>query len=74
MRYDQFGDMGSPLDRMAHKFNMTVPGVLGYRPQKSQGLEEDLEKINPGGSFVAEGDISSPYGNNLGEFDSFGGE
>lgn len=35
MRYDQFGDMGHPIDRMAHKFNMTVPGVVGYKPQKA---------------------------------------
>lgn len=35
LRYDHFGDMGHPIDRMAHKFNMTVPGVVGYRPQKA---------------------------------------
>ena len=73
MRYDQFGDMGHPLDRMAHKFNMTVPGILGYKPQKAD-LQEDLEKINPGGSFVAEGDLSSPYHSGNTEFDSFGNE
>ena len=44
MRYDQFGDMGHPLDRMAHKYNMTVPGLLGYRPQKS-GMTEQFEQI-----------------------------
>jgi hypothetical protein len=44
VRYDQFGDMGHPIDRMAHQFNMTVPGVLGYRPQKA-GLTEDFERI-----------------------------
>lgn len=35
LRYDHFGDMGHPIDRMAHKFNMTVPGVVGYKPQKA---------------------------------------
>ena len=73
MRYDQFGDMGHPLDRMSHKHNMTVPGVLGYRPQTTKGAE-DLEHVFPGGSFIPEGDISPPYGNNYSEFDSFGGE
>ena len=70
MRYDQFGDMGHPIDRMAHKLNMTVPGVLGYKPQSSQGAE-DLEHVFPGGSFIPEGDIGSLYGNNLSPVDSF---
>jgi hypothetical protein len=52
---------------------MTVPGILGYKPQKAD-LQEDLEKINPGGSFVAEGDLSSPYHSGNMEFDSFGNE
>ena len=73
MRYDQFGDMGHPLDRMAHKYNMTVPGVLGYKPQTTKGAE-DLEHVLPGGSFVADGDISPPYHSGNTEFDSFGGE
>ena len=73
MRYDQFGDMGHPIDRMAHKFNMTVPGVLGYKPQTTKG-PEDLEHVFPGGSFIPEGDIGSPYGNNYSDVDSFGGE
>ena len=35
MRYEPRGNYGHPLDRMAHKFNMTVPGVVGYRPQRA---------------------------------------
>ena len=41
LRYDHFGDMGHPIDRMAHKFNMTVPGVVGYRPQRA-GMGENF--------------------------------
>jgi hypothetical protein len=50
VRLDQFGDMGHPIDRMSHKHNMTVPGVLGYRPQKTDGAE-DFDRIgDPSGS------------------------
>ena len=52
---------------------MTVPGVLGYKPQTTKGAE-DLEHVFPGGSFVADGDISPPYHSGNTEFDSFGGE
>lgn len=44
MRYDHFGDMGHPIDRMSHKHNLTVPGIVGYRPQKSGG---NSEHFNP---------------------------
>ena len=73
MRYDRFGDLGSPISRMAHNYNNTVTGVMGYMPQNTQGASR-FDRIPGGGSFVAEGDISSPYGNNLDPFDSFGGE
>ena len=46
MRYDQFGDMGHPIDRMSHRYNMTVPGVLGYRPQKT-GETEQFSNFDP---------------------------
>ena len=46
MRYDQFGDMGHPIDRMAHKLNTTVPGILGYRPQRTD-VPEDYETLDP---------------------------
>ena len=70
MRYDQFGDMGHPIDRMAHKFNMTVPGVLGYRPQTTKGAE-DLEHVFPGGDRGPIGSISPPYYNPTYVVDSF---
>ena len=73
MRYDQFGDMGHPIDRMAHKYNLTVPGVVGYKPQTTRGAE-DLEKIPGSGDFIAEGDISPPYHSGNTEFDTFGNE
>ena len=49
MRLDHFGDMGHPLDRMAHKFNTTVPGVLGYRPQRMDSSEnfESFDTLDP---------------------------
>ena len=47
MRYDHFGNYHvDPLDRMAHKFNTSVPGLLGYRTQRGGGdspLQETLE-------------------------------
>ena len=46
MRYDQFGDMGHPIERMAHRYNTTVPGVLGYKPQKS-GETEMFDTFDP---------------------------
>lgn len=49
MRLDHFGDMGHPIDRMAHKFNMTVPGVLGYRPQTADN-EAHFDRIEVPGS------------------------
>ena len=35
MRYEPRGSFF--IDAMSHKHNMTVPGVVGYRPQKSGG-------------------------------------
>ena len=38
MRYDQFGNYHvNPMDRMAHDFNSSVPGLLGYRTQSGSG-------------------------------------
>lgn len=46
MRSLRFGDMGHPIDRMAHKFNMTVPGIVGYQPQKTDA-SEDFQTFDP---------------------------
>ena len=27
------------IDRMSHKHNLTVPGIVGYRPQSSKGTK-----------------------------------
>ena len=47
MRYEPRGNFF--IEAMSHKHNLTVPGVVGYRPQKSGGaMPVDPEQtINP---------------------------
>jgi len=53
MRLEPFGDdLGRRMENYQHKFNMTVPGVIGYRPQKRSGMTE-YDNLS---------EWSSPYG------------
>lgn len=29
------------IDRMSHRHNLTVPGIVGYRPQSSKGVKSE---------------------------------
>lgn len=61
MRYDHFGDTGHPLDRMAHKFNMTVPGIVGYRPQKAGSSANFFNPQETGTDTLTGSDIRDRY-------------
>ena len=39
MRYEPRGNFY--IDAMSHRHNLTVPGVVGYRPQSTKGTKTD---------------------------------
>ena len=60
MRYEPRGSFF--IEAMSHKHNLTVPGVLGYRPQKSGGAMpvNPEEVVNP--SYSGTGGVNTGPG------------
>ena len=63
MRYEPSGDdFGRRMEAYQHKFNMTVPGVIGYRPQK-RGTKSEydlLPEYSSGYGYHQEDSLTSP--------------
>lgn len=63
MRSEPFGDdLGRRMENYQHKFNMTVPGVIGYRPQR-RGTKSEydlLPEYSSGYGYHSEDSINTP--------------
>lgn len=58
MRYEPRGSFF--IEAMSHKHNMTVPGVVGYRPQKSGGAMPVNPEETIAGVYDGTGGVNRP--------------